>query len=227
MSIFVIGDLHLSLGVSKPMDIFDGWQNYHARLQENWQKVVKPEDTVIVCGDVSWAMDIKDAVEDFTFIEKLNGKKILLKGNHDYWWQTAKKLNDFLLANDFKTIRFLHNNSYEVEGIIICGTRGWIFENGQPQDEKVLLREVGRLKASLDSIKSDKEKVVFLHYPTIYQESRNPHIINTLQEYNIKRCFYGHLHGKSIGFAFQGEDGGTKYKLVSADYLNFCPYILN
>lgn len=227
MSIFVIGDLHLSLGVSKPMDIFYGWQNYHERIQTNWQKIVKSDDTVIICGDVSWAMDTKDAVEDFAFIENLNGKKIIIKGNHDYWWQTTKKLNDFLEAKNFKTIKFLHNNSYEVENIIVCGTRGWIFENGQPQDDKVIMREVGRLKASLEHIKSDKEKVVFLHYPTIYLESKSSHIINTLQEYNIKRCFYGHLHGKSIGFAFQGEHLGVKYKLISADYLDFCPYIIN
>lgn len=227
MSIFTIGDLHLSLGVSKPMDIFEGWQDYHIRLQNNWQRVVKPEDTVIVCGDISWALDIKDAVEDFKFIENLNGNKIILKGNHDYWWQTAKKLNNFLEENQFKTIKFLFNNSYEVEDIIVCGTRGWIFENGEPADEKIILREQGRLKMSLDYIKSDKEKVVFLHYPAIYQNLQNTHILNTLNEYNIKRCYYGHLHGKSIKYAFQDEFNGCKHKLISADALEFCPFIIN
>ena len=228
MSIFAIGDLHLSLGVSKPMDIFEGWQDYHIRLKNNWQKVVKPEDTVVVCGDISWAMDIKDAVEDFKFIEELNGTKIIMKGNHDYWWQTAKKLQEFVEKNNFDTIKFLHNNSYEVEDKIICGTRGWIFENGQRQDEKVILREAGRLKASLDFNKNtDKEKIVFLHYPTVYQDQRANHIINTLKDYNIKRCYYGHLHGKTINYAFNGVHEGTKYKLISADAIDFCPYIID
>lgn len=227
MSIFAIGDLHLALGVAKPMDIFEGWQDYHIRLQNNWQRLVKPEDTVVVCGDVSWAMDIKDAVEDFKFIEQLNGTKIILKGNHDYWWQTAKKLNNFLEENEFKTIKFLFNNSYEAEDMVICGTRGWIFENGEPADEKVILREAGRLKASLDFINTDKEKVVFLHYPAIFQNQQNTHILNILEQYNIKRCYYGHLHGKSIKYAFNGEHNGTKHKLISADALEFCPYIIN
>lgn len=227
MSIFVIGDLHLSLGTSKPMDIFPGWGDYHSRLRNNWQKVVRPQDTVIICGDVSWAMNTKEAVDDFNFIEALNGSKIILKGNHDYWWDTYRKLEAFLEENSYKTIRFLHNNSFEVENIVVCGTRGWMFENGQLENEKVLLREVGRLKASLEYIQTDKEKVAFLHYPTIFQDMKSTHIINTLQEYNVKRCFYGHLHGKSIGAAFQGESGGVKYKLISADSIDFCPYIIN
>ena len=223
MSIFTIGDLHLSLGVSKPMDVFEGWQDYHIRLRNNWQRVIKPEDTVVVCGDISWAMDIKDAVEDFRFIENLNGHKIILKGNHDYWWQTSKKLNTFIEDNGFKTIRFLFNNSYEVENIIICGTRGWIFENGEAADEKVILREAGRLKTSLDYIQSDKEKVVFLHYPAIYQNLQSTHILNTLQEYNVKRCYYGHLHGRSLKYAREGEINGVQYACISADHLNFRP----
>ncbi|MEG2929339.1 MAG: metallophosphoesterase [Oscillospiraceae bacterium] len=196
MSIFVIGDLHLSLGTSKPMDIFPGWNDYHSRLQRNWQNVVKPTDTVIICGDISWAIDLKEAVNDFNFIEGLNGSKIILKGNHDYWWETYKKLENFLEENGYKTIRFLYNNSFEVENIVVCGTRGWMFENGQPENEKIILRESGRLKASLGYMKTDKEKVAFLHYPTIFQDMQSTHIINTLQEYNVKRCFYGHLHGK-------------------------------
>ena len=150
-----------------------------------------------------------------------------MKGNHDYWWQTAKKLNGFLEENNFKTIKFLFNNSYEVEDIVVCGTRGWIFENGEPADEKVILREAGRLKASLDYLDSDKEKVVFLHYPAIYQNLQNTHILNTLEEYNVKRCYYGHLHGKSIKYAFQGEFNGVKHKLISADALEFCPFVIN
>ncbi len=227
MSIFVIADLHLSFGVEKPMDVFAGWQDHWQRIEKNWRRLVKEEDTVIIPGDISWGLTLDEALPDFRFIHNLPGKKIISKGNHDYWWQTAKKLQEFLDKNGFDSIRFLHNNSFEVENYIICGTRGWIFENGQQQDEKVILREAGRLKASLDYIKSDKEKIVFLHYPTIYQEQRANHIINTLKEYNIKRCFYGHLHGKTINYAFNGVSDGIKYKLISRDAIDFCPYIID
>ena len=186
MSIFVIGDLHLSFGTQKPMDIFSGWQDHWQRIEKNWCRLVKDTDTVVIPGDVSWGLTLEEAQPDFRFIQSLPGKKIISKGNHDYWWQTAKKLQEFLDKNGFDTIRFLHNNSFEVENYIICGTRGWIFENGQQQDEKVILREAGRLKASLDYMDSDKEKIVFLHYPTIYQEQRANRIINTLKQYNIK-----------------------------------------
>lgn len=227
MSIFVIGDLHLSFGTQKPMDIFSGWQDHWQRIEKNWRRLVKDTDTVVIPGDVSWGLTLEEAQPDFRFIQSLPGKKIISKGNHDYWWQTAKKLQEFLDKNGFDTIRFLHNNSFEVENYIICGTRGWIFENGQQQDEKVILREAGRLKASLDYMDSDKEKIVFLHYPTIYQEQRANHIINTLKQYNIKRCFYGHLHGKTINYAFNGVSDGIKYKLISADAIDFCPYIID
>lgn len=227
MSIFVIGDLHLSFGTQKPMDIFSGWQDHWQRIEKNWRRLVKDTDTVVIPGDVSWGLTLDEAQPDFRFIQSLPGKKIISKGNHDYWWQTAKKLQEFLDKNGFDTISFLHNNSFEVENYIICGTRGWIFENGQQQDEKVILREAGRLKASLDYMDSDKEKIVFLHYPTIYQEQRANHIINTLKQYNIKRCFYGHLHGKTINYAFNGVSDGIKYKLISADAIDFCPYIID
>ncbi len=227
MSIFVIGDLHLSFGTQKPMDIFSGWQDHWQRIEKNWRRLVKDTDTVVIPGDVSWGLTLEEAQPDFRFIQSLPGRKIISKGNHDYWWQTAKKLQEFLDKNGFDTISFLHNNSFEVENYIICGTRGWIFENGQQQDEKVILREAGRLKASLDYMDSDKEKIVFLHYPTIYQEQRANHIINTLKQYNIKRCFYGHLHGKTINYAFNGVSDGIKYKLISADAIDFCPYIID
>lgn len=227
MSIFVIGDLHLSFGVEKPMDIFAGWRDHWQRIEKNWRKLVKDTDTVVIPGDVSWGLTLDEAKPDFRFINSLPGTKIISKGNHDYWWQTSKKLQEFLDKNDFATIRFLHNNAYEVENYIICGTRGWIFENGQQQDEKVILREAGRLKTSLEYLKSDKEKIVFLHYPTIYQEQRANHIINTLKQYNVSRCFYGHLHGKTINYAFNGVSDGIKYKLISADAIDFCPYIID
>ena len=227
MSIYVLADLHLSFGVEKPMDIFPGWKDHYKRIKTNWERLVTDEDTVIIPGDISWGLTLEEALPDFQYIQDLPGQKIISKGNHDYWWQTNKKLQKFLDDNHFDTIRFLHNNSYEVGDYIICGTRGWIFENGQPQDEKVILREAGRLKASLDYIKSDKEKLVFLHYPTIFQDQRATHIIDTLKQYNVKRCFYGHLHGKTINYAFNGVSDGIKYKLISADALNFCPYLID
>ncbi len=227
MSIFVIGDLHLSFGVEKPMDIFSGWQDHWQRIEKNWNKLVKPEDTVVIPGDFSWGLTLEEAKPDFRFVNNLPGTKIISKGNHDYWWQTSKKLQEFISANNFDTIRFLHNNAYEVENYILCGTRGWIFENGQRQDEKVIMREAGRLKLSLDYLDSAKEKIVFLHYPTVYQEQRANHIINTLKQYNVKRCFYGHLHGKTINYAFNGVHDGIKYKLISADAIDFCPYIID
>lgn len=227
MSIFVIGDLHLSFAAEKPMDIFSGWQDHWQRIEKNWRKLVKETDTVVIPGDVSWGLTLREAKADFRFINSLPGKKIISKGNHDYWWRTAKKLRQFTAENNFDTINFLHNNAYETENYILCGTRGWIFENGQQQDEKVILREAGRLKTSLEYIKSDKEKIVFLHYPTIYQEQRANHIINTLKQYNIKRCFYGHLHGKTINYAFNSVHEGVKYKLISADAIDFCPYIID
>ncbi len=227
MAIFVIGDLHLSFSSGKPMDVFKGWENYTQRIKTNWQRLINPEDTVILAGDISWALDIKDAVSDFKFINELNGKKIISKGNHDYWWQTNKKLCEFLQDNNFDTISFLHNNSYEVEDKIICGTRGWIFDDTEEHNEKIILREAQRLKTSLEYIKSDKEKIAILHYPPIYQDLKSTQILNTLKEYNVKRCYYAHLHGKTIDFAFNSHYEGIKFKLISADSVYFTPVLID
>ncbi|MEG1027956.1 MAG: metallophosphoesterase, partial [Oscillospiraceae bacterium] len=150
MSLFTIGDLHLSLGEDKPMDIFSGWKDYVNRIYENWQKQVSQEDTVVIVGDISWAMRLSDAKEDFNFINNLNGTKIILKGNHDYWFDTKTKTDLFLQNNNFNSIKILFNNSYEYENYSICGTRGWINETGE-DDVKIINREVGRLKLSLQS----------------------------------------------------------------------------
>lgn len=227
MAVYAIADLHLSFGVKKPMDIFRGWENHETRIKNNWERLVKPEDTVVIPGDISWAMTIDEAEKDFNFIDALPGKKIIMKGNHDLWWQTMKKNSEFIKEKGFSTISFLHNNAFEIEDKIICGTRGWIFENNSRRDDKVILREAGRLKLSLDGIKSDKEKVVFLHYPPLYQEQKAQHILDILKEYNIKRVYYGHLHGKTVNYAFNGDYDGIKYKLISADRLDFCPYIID
>ena len=223
-ALFVLGDTHLSLGGAKPMDVFPGWGGYLEKLEANWRKLVKPEDTVVLAGDISWAMRLADTRKDFAFLNGLPGQKLIMKGNHDYWWSTANKMNAFFAAEGFDTLRLLHNNSYTVDGYALCGTRGWLFDAGEPHDEKVMNREIGRLRLSLDAAEPGREKLVFLHYPPVYTGADAPEIVAVLKEYGIRRCFYAHLHGKAIRFAVQGEVDGIRYKLVSADGLRFCPY---
>ncbi len=227
--LYTIGDLHLSLGCDKPMDIFSGWTNYLERLQKNWNSKITDDDTVVLLGDHSWALKLEDSRNDLEFIDnKLNGKKILIKGNHDLWWSTTKKITDFVSDNGFSTISFLFNNAYLTEGISICGTRGWIRENGEPADKKVLNREAGRLEASLQAgVKLGGELVAFIHYPPIYGTEENAQIIELLHKYNVKRCYYAHLHGNSVKGALNGERMGVYYKLVSADGVGFDPVKIN
>ena len=224
MALFVLGDTHLSLGGAKPMDVFPGWNGYVEKLEANWRKLVKPEDTVVLAGDISWSMRLADTRKDFAFLNGLPGQKLIMKGNHDYWWSTANKMNAFFRAEGFDTLRLLHNNSYTVDGYALCGTRGWLFDADEPHDEKVMNREIGRLRLSLQAAEAGKEKLVFLHYPPVYTGADAPEIVAVLKEYGIRRCFYAHLHGKAIRFAVQGEVDGIRYKLVSADGLQFCPY---
>ena len=224
MALFVLGDTHLSLGGAKPMDVFPGWNGYVEKLEANWRKLVKPEDTVVLAGDISWSMRLADTRKDFAFLNGLPGRKLIMKGNHDYWWSTANKMNEFFRAEGFDTLRLLHNNSYTVDGWALCGTRGWLFDADEPHDEKVMNREIGRLRLSLDAAEPGREKLVFLHYPPVYTGADAPEIVAVLKEYGVRRCFYAHLHGKAIRFAVQGEVDGIRYKLVSADGLQFCPY---
>lgn len=223
MAIYAIGDLHLSLGAEKPMDIFPGWNGYLERLEKNWRALVSPEDTVVLAGDISWAMKLEDTAADFSFIQKLPGQKLLMKGNHDYWWTTANKMNRYLTAQGFDTLHLLHNNSYSVEGYALCGTRSWLSDPGEAHDEKVMNREIGRLRMSLDAA-GEGEKLVFLHYPPVYPGTGAPEVIETMKAYGVRRCFYGHLHGQSLRYAVQGDVDGIRYKLISADGLGFCPY---
>ena len=225
MSLFVIADLHLSLGVDKPMDIFGGWDNYMQRLEENWQRFVSPDDTVVIPGDISWGMNLEQSKADFAFINKLNGRKIISKGNHDYFWNSRKKMEDFFTANGFDTINILHNNCFEYEGIGICGSRGWINETGDPDDVKVLKREAQRLEVSIDCAeKQGLAPVVFLHYPPVFADSVNVEIFDVLMKHKIKYCYYGHLHGGvSHSKAVNGLYNGIQMRLISADYLKFVP----
>lgn len=225
MSLFAIADTHLSFGTDKPMDMFQGWNDYVSRLEKNWNSVVSDDDTVVIAGDISWAMNFDELKADFDFINKLNGRKIISKGNHDYWWNTANKMNKFIVENGYDTISILHNNSFEVCNVSVCGSRGWMFESDEPHDEKVLNRELGRIRMSLDSAKCD-EKIVFLHYPPITMDSKCDEIINLLKEYGIKKCYYGHLHGVAAKIAIDDTVDGIDFRLISCDKLGFLPRLI-
>ena len=225
MALYAIGDLHLCLGAPKPMDIFGGaWVGYMDKLAAGLS-VITSEDTTVLLGDLSWALDLDNAKADFAFINQIPGRKIILKGNHDYWWSTAAKFQKFCAENNYSNQVILNNNHYDYEGWAICGTRGWFFEedrSGQ-HDEKVFHRELMRLEASLQSA-GDLPKLVFLHYPPKYKGYDCQPIIDLLEKYQVSRCFYGHLHGPSHGLALEGLWNGVDYRLVAADYLNFIPY---
>ena len=225
MSLYAIGDLHLCLGAPKPMDIFGGtWVGYLDKLKAGLS-VIQPEDTLVLLGDLSWSLGLDEAAADFSWINEVSGRKIILKGNHDFWWNTATKFQRFCEEHDFSQMYLLNNNHYIYDGIAICGTRGWFFEEERSgaHDEKVFKRELLRLEASLKSA-GDLPKYVFLHYPPRYKGYECPEIIDLLQKYHVQRCFYGHLHGASHTLAIEGLWGGVDYKLVSADKLNFLPF---
>lgn len=222
MAIFTIGDLHLSLGTQKPMDGFVGWQDYVARLTQHWEQTVTVQDTVVLAGDTSWAMKLCECTADFALLQRLPGQKILLKGNHDYWWTTISKMNLYLAEQNFTTLSFLFNNCVIVDGVALCGTRSWFYDVGQPHDEKIMNREKGRLIASLQAA-GEHEKIVFLHYPPLSASAQADEIVSILHTYGVKRCYYGHLHGGSIPYAVQGNVDGIAYKLISADALQFKP----
>ena len=224
MALFAIGDTHLSLSSNKPMDVFGGgWEGYVDKLRAGFT-AVGPEDTVVLCGDLSWGMSLEEAREDFAFLDALpGGRKILLKGNHDYWWNTAAKMNRFFAENGFSTLQILHNNCYEYGDYALCGTRGWFLEEDQkPHNAKVLNREVGRLEASLKAAEG-RPILCFLHYPPLYQGYECPEILRLLASYPVERCCYGHLHGYAIKRRLEGERNGTAFSLISADYLGFVP----
>lgn len=227
MSVYAIADLHLSFGVNKPMDIFFGWDNYVQKLETNWKKLVCKEDTVIIPGDISWGINYAEALPDLKWIDAMPGKKILLKGNHDLWWDTMGKNMRLKKENELNTIEFLFNNFFAVENIAVCGTRSWFFDAEKSADKKVLLREVGRLQRSIDAaVESGKEPVVFLHYPPLSLLEECEEIIECLVKNGIKRCYYGHMHGKAAIAAFNGEKYGIRFKLISADTLGFVPYLI-
>lgn len=223
---FVLADLHLCLGdPSKTMSIFSGWQDYQERIKKHWLELIKNEDTVVLPGDISWGMSLAEAAPDFHFINELPGEKIIIKGNHDYWWSTMKKMEDFLAAEGCSTIKILHNNHYRYGEYGICGTRGWVNMPGETQDEKVLKREVQRLETSIKSALAEGLKpIVFLHYPPIFATNFNYDILEILYRYNISDCYYGHIHGRSAhDLCIKNTYDGINFHLIAGDYLQFIP----
>ncbi len=236
MAVYVLSDLHLAKSIDKPMDIFGmGWNGYMEKIEQNWQSTVNEDDTVIIGGDLSWAMYLDECKADFDFLEGLNGNKVILKGNHDYWWESITKLNRYLTDNGYKTMHFLHNNSYVAENIGIFGTRGWLTplcDSFKESDLKIYQRELARLELSFNHLqkikKEDTVPVAVIHYPPITKEGEIDEGFRALfDKYEIKHCIYGHLHGGGAQGSFNGEKDGINFKLASADYLEFKPFKLD
>ena len=239
MSVFVIADLHLDILTNeKSMEIFGNrWQGYIEKIQKKWKRVITDNDTVIVPGDISWALSLEDALVDLKWIDSLPGNKLIMKGNHDFWWTTLSKMKRFFQENSIQTIDFLYNNAFEVEDYIVAGSRGWFVDKAvQPCSsvnadyEKIVNREVIRLRLSLDEAKklsaqTAKEIIAFFHFPPVWSDFECKEILEVLREYNVSRCYFGHIHGCYL------TDGLLKwenieFRMVSADFLDFLPQII-
>lgn len=229
MAIYAISDLHLALSIDKPMDIFgQKWSGYMDRLEAEWKAAVEPEDTVLLPGDISWATYLEEAHKDFSFIEALPGKKVISKGNHDYWWTTLNKLNKFVETNNFRTIAFMHNNNFRIGQNVICGTRGWKLpgdDDFNAEDRKIYNRELQRLELSIkgSSAGSGDNIIVAMHYPPIDVRGQISGFMEIMLKYGVKTCIYGHLHGEGHKKAYTGDFNGIDIRFVSADYLGFKP----
>lgn len=223
--LYTIGDLHLSFQTEKPMDIFGReWEGHAEKIRENFKSLTS-DDVTVIAGDLTWGMSLSDCLEDFRFIHELPGKKIILKGNHDYWWSTASKALKFFRENGLDSIEILNNNCFFYGDAAICGTRGWFCpnENATDQDKKIMAREVGRLETSLKLAGDAERKIVFLHYPPFYGKYYSREMVELLREYGVKECYYGHIHGSGRLLAFEGEADGVNYRLISADHVGFKP----
>lgn len=224
MALFAISDLHLDLTGDKPMDVFgDKWFKHDEKIKSNWLSKVTDNDTVLIAGDISWSMKMENGMRDLEWIHNLPGKKIMIKGNHDYWWSSITKLNS--LYDDMK---FIQNNFFYYEDYAICGTRGWICPGGEKfsnHDEKVYSRELMRLRLSLDSARKNgfEKFIVMIHYPPMNEKSLESGFIEIFKEYNIEKVIYGHIHGPSLAKALNGVLDGIEYILTSGDYLDFNP----
>lgn len=225
MALYAIGDLHLSLGTDKPMDVFGGrWDDYVIKIKNGFT-ALQAADTCVICGDVTWGMSLEDSLKDFEFIDSLPGKKIILKGNHDYWWSTTSKTQSFFAQNKITSLSLLNNNCFFVEDIAVCGTRGWFYEEdtSSAHDKKIMDREIIRLETSLKAAGDVSEKVCFLHYPPVFKNYICRDIIDVMKKYGVKSCWYGHIHGQGHKYAVTGDFEGISFHMVSADYINFTP----
>lgn len=221
MVIYGISDLHLSIDKDKPMDIFNGWENYFERIKSNWCRIVKQEDIVVLPGDLSWALKLEETKSDFMFLESLPGKKIILKGNHDLWWSTVKKINEFFEKENITSVELVFNSCYEVGEYAICGTRGWTKE--KESDNKIIAREAQRLRTSLSIAKENNKKpLVFLHYPPVTSDSVATEIIDVLKEFNVNQVYHGHIHGKFNNYVKEYDT--ISFKLLSCDCIDFTPF---
>ena len=227
MALYAISDLHLSLSGDKPMDVFsEEWKNHDVRIRENWLKKVKEEDTVLLAGDLSWSMKLQGGKEELDFVAGLPGRKIIIKGNHDYWWGSITKLNSM-----YDNMDFIQNNFFAYEDYAICGTRGWVLPGSslfKEEDEKIFRREVLRLKMSLDAAKKKgfQKFIVMIHYPPVNETFKDSEFTDIFEEYGVEKVIYGHLHGKSLQRVMTGERNGVEYILTSCDYIGFDPVLI-
>jgi len=222
MRIFAIGDLHLSFSCDKPMEVFGPlWENHVERLEEAWQQTVGEEDLVLIPGDISWAMHLADAAEDLAFIGRLNGTKLLLRGNHDYWWSSLTQVRRALPAGVYA----IQNDARVFDEYAIGGTRLWTPPNPQttPEDRKIYERELARLELSLSAMPKEAEKIVMMHFPPFDEHHADSPVTELLERYGVRHAIYAHLHGKAHKLAFSGERNGVNYIFAAADYLKFCP----
>lgn len=242
MALYIMADPHLSIGKDKPMDFFGNrWNGYVEKIKNNWIKVVKPQDTVVLPGDISWGMRLTEAAEDLAFLEALPGEKIISKGNHDFWWETTSKLGHFCNQHGFQSLHFLHNNAYLRQGYIICGSRGWYTEEkkltlrNETDAKKIINREVGRLQMSLEYGKQLQRTantdpipplLVCLHFPPYYRGYICNELIDIMQAYQVRQCYFGHIHGR-YNDPPHTDYAGITFTPVAADYLNFCPLLIS
>lgn len=229
MALYAISDLHLPLGIDKPMDIFGGWEGYVQKIEKEWNGRVLSEDTVVLPGDFSWATYLEQSQRDFEFLNSLPGRKILLKGNHDYWWTTLNKMKNFVKDNGFPDVHFLQNNCFMYKDIAVCGSRCWSYigedKPKTQEDLKIYEREVMRLEMSLKEGEKNNpsEIIVFTHYPPVSFSCMENEFTRLFEEYGIKRCVYGHIHGRKKKNAPVGVYNGVEYMLVSCDCIDFSP----
>ncbi len=224
--IYGIADLHFDHTGQKPMDIFgEKWTDHENNIIDNWTKIVKNEDLVIIPGDISWALKLDDVIGDLQKIDMLPGKKIMLKGNHDYWWTSVSKL----VSLNFKSIFYLQNNSYIHNKIGVAGSRGWISKDNDDfseEDEKVYKRELMRLRMSLESSKSAEEIICIMHYPPFNNDLTPNEFVDIMREYGVKKCLYGHLHADGHKYAVEGNISGIEFHCVASDFIDFKPKLI-